>query len=124
MAHDQRRVPTPAAAVHAMHITAADATGLDVDQDFLVSDFRDIHLFINKLIVLFQYERFHIYDLLVPATIREVIFQTLRICGRLVICTVEEKPLSPPLQYLDEIIRIADLAALGSNLQTVEDRIV
>jgi len=62
MPHDNRRLPPSGAAVHAVNVAAADAAGLDGDQDGIRAQFRFRHVFQNQLFILFECQRFHDQD--------------------------------------------------------------
>ena len=59
VAHDDRGNPPPAASVHPVHVTPADATGVDPDEDVSGSDLRLGRVAVSKLFVMFEGESFH-----------------------------------------------------------------
>ena len=59
MPHDDGRNPATGTAIHAVDITAADAAGLDVDQDITVAGCRQRSFAVFELVVLDQGQGFH-----------------------------------------------------------------
>ena len=63
MAHNQRRYAPAGTAIHAVYIAAANSTGFDLDQHIIRSELRFGNILQGQLIVLFEYQGFHIFYL-------------------------------------------------------------
>ena len=57
--HDDGRPATARAAVHPMHVAAANAAGFDRDEHFCRTRLRGRHLFAGELLVFFENQGFH-----------------------------------------------------------------